>query len=239
MLPQIKHAINSLRKNKIYTIINISGLALGMAVAIALTMTIIGIASFDQFHENKDSVFKLIHTDDSITNDYSDASSVLLAPTVMEEIPEVIDYCQYIWANDKIIGSPENYVKENGFYVDKGWFRMLSFPLLYGNLEHILSKPDNIVLSEKLSKKLFGDVNPLGQSINIYSYETDKPVSFKIAGVYKNLPPTSSLQFQFAIPFEYYKMRIGFCTQIFYEYSIHASNNRSNIFSPKFLLLYL
>jgi len=205
MLPQIKYAINSLRKNKIYTIINISGLALGMAVAIALTMIIIGLFSFDQFHENKDSVFKLIHTDDSTTNDYNDASSALLAPAVKEEIPEVIDYCQYIQAHDKIIGSPENYVKENGFYVDEGWFRMLTFPLLYGNIEHVLSKPDNIVLSEKLSKKLFGDINPLGQSINLYSYETDKPESFKIAGVYKDLPPTSSLQFQFAIPFEYYK----------------------------------
>ncbi len=204
MLQLFKYAINSLKKNKLYTAINITGLALGMGVAMALTVTIIGLLSLDQFHTNKETVFKLYHKVDSTTVDCYDASSALLAPTIFEELPEVVDYCQFSWANDKIIGSPENYVKEDGFYVDKGWFNMLSFPLVYGNHEHVLSKPDNIVISHKLSKKLFGDINPIGKNINLYSSEAKNPEVFKISGVYKDVPLNSSLQFEFAIPYSHY-----------------------------------
>ena len=158
MLQLFKHAINSLKKNKIYTFINVIGLALGLGVAMALTLTIIGFLNLDQFHKNKETVFSLIHSDDSTTLNYFDASSALLAPALYKELPEIVDYCQFQWANNKIIGSPENYIKQNGYYVDKGWFSMLSFPLVYGDPKDVLSKPANIVISQKLSMKLFGEI---------------------------------------------------------------------------------
>lgn len=207
MLHHFKYAFNSLKKNKIYTSVNVIGLSLGMGVAMALTLTVIGLLSIDQFHQNKETVFKLIHREDSASTDYSDACSALLAPAVYEELPEVTDYCQFMWANDIIIGSPENHVKENGYYADKGWFRMLSFPLVYGDPEYVLSKPVNIVISQKLSIKLFGEINPVGKNINLYSHETEKPELFTVSGVFENVKTESSLQFEFAIPYSWFLSR--------------------------------
>ena len=207
MLDQFRYAINSLKKNRIYTLINVGGLALGLSVAMALTMSIIGLAGLDQFHENKQTVYKLIHADDSTSGRWNDASSALLAPAVFDALPEVTDYCQYLWANDNILGTPENHVKENGFYVDEGWFRMLSFPLVYGDPDHVLSEPDNIVLSQKLSSGLFGDRNPVGETVRVYSFETEEPEVFTVSGVFENVPVFSTLQFEFAIPFSWYSNR--------------------------------
>ncbi len=153
MLDHIKYAFKSLLKNKAYTLINIGGLTLGLSVTIAFAMSIIGLASLDQFHDNKETVYKLTHTDDSTSGSWNDASSAMMAPAIFDALPEVTDYCQYLWANDNILGTPENNVKENGFYVDEGWFRMLSFPLVYGDADHVLSDPNNIVISESLAGK--------------------------------------------------------------------------------------
>ena len=206
MISQINYALKSLTKHKFYTLINIGGLTLGLSVTIALSFFIISFVRLDQFHENEEVVYKLIHTDDSTTNQYSDASSALLAPAIKEAFPEVVDYCQYLWANDMIIGSIENHVKENGFFADEGWFRMLSFPLLYGDADHVLSDPNNIVLSQKVSQKLFGNSNPVGETIRMFSSESMKPEVFTISGVFSDVPFHSSLQFEFVIPFSWYKM---------------------------------
>ena len=204
MFQLFKYAVNALKKHRTYTFINTMGMALGMGVAMALSLTIIGFLGLDQFHENKETIFKLYHREDSTSNYCADASSALLAPALCEELPEVIDYCQYFWADEKIIGSPENHVKENGFYVDKSWFKMLTFPLVYGDPEYALSKPDNIVISDKLSKKLYGNTNPVGKNVNLYSSESIKPESFTISGVFKDVPLNSSLQFDFAVPYAHY-----------------------------------
>lgn len=198
-----RFAIKSLWKNKKFTAINIIGLALGLSVAIAISMSILGIAGLDQFHENRD-VYKLVHAKDSTTNHYSDASSVLLAPTLKEATPYITDYCQYLWANDMILGTKENHVKENGFYVDEGWFRMLSFPLIHGDPSHVLTDRNSIVLSENLSEKLFGEVNPVGKTLNVYSSDAMQPHEFTITGVFENVPVNSTLRFEFAIPFSWY-----------------------------------
>lgn len=207
MLDHLRYAFKSLKKNRVYTLINVGGLTLGLSVAIALAMSIVGLASLDRFHENHDTVYKLIHTDDSTSGRWGEASSALLAPAVFDALPEVTDYCQYLWANDNILGTPENHVKENGFYVDEGWFRMLSFPLVYGDADHVLSDPNHIVLSESLSGKLFGDRNPLGETINLYSFELEEPEVFTITGVFEDVPVYSTLQFEFAIPFSWYRNR--------------------------------
>jgi putative ABC transport system permease protein len=110
MIDLVRFAVKSLLKNKAYTLINIGGLTLGLSVAIALAMSILGLASLDQFHDHKQTIYKLIHSDDSTSGQWSDASSALLAPAIYEALPEVIDYSQYLWANDNILGTPENHM---------------------------------------------------------------------------------------------------------------------------------
>ena len=198
-----RFAIKSLWKNKVFTTINIIGLALGLSVALAMGLSIVFIAGMDQFHENQ-NVYKLAHAEDSTTTRYSDASSALLAPAVMEAFPEVTDYCQLLWTNDIILGTPENHVKANGFYAEEGWFRMLSFPLIFGDPDHVLADRNSIVLSEKLSQKLFGEENPMGKTISMYSSSAMEPHVFNVSGVFANVPVNSSLQFEFIIPFAWY-----------------------------------
>jgi putative ABC transport system permease protein len=202
MKTQINFAIKSLWKNKVFTSINIFGLALGLSVAITLSIGIVGMLSLDQFHQNGD-VYKLAHTDTSYDR-FSDASSALLAPAIMEAFPEVVDYCQYLWADDMILGTKDNHVKENGFYADEGWFRMLSFPLIHGDPGQVLSDRNSIVLSEKLSGKLFGEENPVGKTLYMYTSSAMEPHAFTVSGVFKDIPFNSTLRFEFAIPFQWF-----------------------------------
>ncbi len=198
----IKIALRNLRKNKIDSFISISGLALGLCACIILIKYVQFEWSYDTFHENRDSIFRLT---ESYTNPGRDVANIStthpypLAIALEKEFPEIEKVIKVSGAfADFLI--EDKYISELITTVDADFLTQFSFPLVYGDAESALSKIDNIVLTESMARKYFGKTEVLGETMTIRLL--DQPQNFVVSGVARDMPLNSSLQFQFLLPFE-------------------------------------
>jgi len=187
----------TLKRQKIYSFINIFGLAFGMAASILILLWIRDELSFDRFHKNADTIFHINVT----IRDYTYASAPSpLASALKNEIPEVLDVGRILIPGTRIIRSEKGVFYENGFtYTDPSIFKIFTFPFISGNPETALKEPYSIVITEKISKKYFGEENPVGKTIsldNMYVSEDNKS-DYIITGVIKDIPDNSHLRINF------------------------------------------
>ena len=194
-----KITLRHIKRQKIYSFINISGLAVGMAGSILLFLWVQHELSFDSFHKNGDNVYR-------ITMEMKMGSQLLhgprsparLAPAIKEEIPEAkyatsFHSKNYIWRiqyKDKIFSN--DYIA----LADPDIFDIFSFEFVQGDPETALNDPNSIVLTEKTKTKYFGDEDAMGKTININRRDA------VVTGIIKNLPENSHLILDGIIPFE-------------------------------------
>jgi putative ABC transport system permease protein len=189
-----KTAWRNLRKNKTYSIINIAGLAIGMAACIVIMLFVFYERSFDQMH--KKNIYRLNEVQKfpgMVASQKVALSMFPMGQTMKEEFPEIRNYTHVRWNNkyqttykDRRIYLPQM------FSVDTSFLRMFDFPLLKGDRATALKSPNSIVLTASTARKLFGDEDPVGKTI--YHYATDT-VLFKVTGILADVPENSQLQF--------------------------------------------
>jgi putative ABC transport system permease protein len=189
-----KTAWRNLRKNKTYSIINIAGLAIGMAACIVIMLFVFYEKSFDRMHTkniyrlNEVQKFPGMNTSQKVA-----LTMFPMGPTMKDEFPEILDYTHIRWNpkyqatyKDKRVYLPQM------FMVDTSFLRMFDFPLLKGNRATVLRKPNSTVLTAATARILFGDEDPIGKTI--YHYATDTTM-FTVTGILADLPGNSQLQF--------------------------------------------
>ncbi|MBA4850742.1 ABC transporter permease [Emticicia sp. BO119] len=193
----LKIALRNLIRNKVYSFIKIFSLMVGLTAAIFTFLWVMDEMSFDKFHANTTNIYKVM-----TNNIYPDgrietypATTALLRDAIRTEIPEVDKVALLSMETNALIRHEKNSFNEQGVYADSSLFSIFSFPLLKGDKKNPI--PDNaaMIISEKLATKLFGDKEPLGESITV-----DNVNSFMITGVFANIPSNSSLQFDFVLP---------------------------------------
>ena len=192
----IKVAWRNLIKQKLYSFINISGLSIGLACFILIFLYVQHEASYDRFFENSEQVYRVYQQQPGNVHMGSDlfaATPYALAKALMEEYPEV-EQATSVREVDVLLGGAQQSYLESGFMADAYFFEVLPFPFKRGNVQTALQKPQSIVITETFAQKVFGDHDPLGQTI-LYQNETP----YTITGVLKDLPTTSSLQFSFIV----------------------------------------
>ncbi|HKZ64863.1 MAG TPA: ABC transporter permease [Chitinophagaceae bacterium] len=203
----IKIAFRHLWKNKLYSIINVLGLA------IALTCVVLSILyykyerSFDSFHKNIPHLFR-------ITTKYVDnktgetggggGTAQVQGPAFKAQIPEILDYVR-IYGGDVIenVKSTDKAFNLGTGFVDSGFFKIFSFPLLYGNPNTVLKGKYSVVVTEKTARKFFGTTDVVGKRLDVEDNPDSLFGSFTITGVAKDPPSNSSIQFDILIPFSY------------------------------------
>lgn len=190
----IKIAWRNLIKNKSYTVINILGLAVGMACCLLIGLYIQEELSFDTFHENVDRIA-------AIGNEAGFYGTSLITPypladALVEEIPQVENAVRLNNAGRLILSREgENYTEiEDALYTSTTFFDIFSFNLLSGNEEDALSTPNQIVLSEGVSQQLFNTDNPVGQSL--YWQKRDTLITLQVSGVIEDQPKNSSIEYE-------------------------------------------
>jgi putative ABC transport system permease protein len=190
----------SLSRNKGFSVINISGLAIGLASAIVLLLWIRNELSFDQFHKNRDRVYQIL--DRSLFDAHADvdgATPMMLGPVLdsgyHREIETVV---RMNWSGAFIFSVGDKHVQTQGCLSDPGFFRLFSFPLLEGDTAIALAGPRDIILTEKLAKKLFGNEDPIGRKVRV-----DSTANFVVSAVMKDLPPNTRFTFEYLLPFSY------------------------------------
>lgn len=191
-----KIAWRNLLKSKGYATINIIGLAIGMAAVLMIAIWVQNQSQFDNFYSNKDNLYR-------VWNKYEDVgqigmSNITSGPasvTLKAEYPEVEHAARVYWNVDRLLSFDENKIKSKGTEVDPSFMEMFDFKLLKGNRSQVLSGPQNIILTESLSKKIFGDTDPLNKTLIL---DNKKP--YQVSGIIADLPSNTDFDFNYLIP---------------------------------------
>lgn len=188
----LKTSRRSLVRNKLFSLINIVGLAVSMSVGLLVIAIITDLYSYDDFQEKKDRTYRVITN--TVENGQSSgmdlaSTSVLIGEKIKTLIPAVEDVSimrQGFWG-DAAIG--ENKFPLGATWADQSFFKVFSFPLISGDPLTALKEPHSLVLTEKTAKKLFGEIDPLGKSVK---FDT---ISYVVTGVAKDIPKLSHFTF--------------------------------------------
>ncbi len=184
-------ALRNIYRNKLHTFINLTGFSLGLAVVILIGRFVYKELSTDKFHQNINQIY-FVKTLGWFT-------PYVLAPTMKDMLPEVESTLRFDFfsARDAVlnVGNEPVTVKDL-YYADSTFFDFFNFNLIYGNPEKVLISPNSIVLTKKMAFKLFGDTNPMGNTIRF-----NNKIDLVVTGVLQDIPTNSSIFFNGLISF--------------------------------------
>ncbi len=199
-----------LNKNKGFALINIGGLATGMAIAMFIAIWITDELKYDRFHENGDLLFKVmrhvysgneIHTSDRVTYN--------IAARLKEDYAEVANVAVLSRPIELIAIQDDFSLRMQGYFGTPSFADMFSWRIIAGDGKSLLDDPSSMVISASLAKKYFGADRYASQDIvgRTLRHNLDGLAEFTIAGIFEDLPAQSSLQFDYLLPLEIYKSR--------------------------------
>ena len=196
----LKSAFRHFRKDLSYSILNILGLAIGIASCVICYLHIDFELSYDSFHSQKDRIYRLV-TGDIQQGDYWVMMAAPIPPVLKERFPEVEEYVRIArisWDPKVIVKYEDRAFNEDQFLmVDPSFFSVFDFELISGSKESVLSNLSSVVITESNAKKLFGGEDPIGKRINV-----DGEYDFEITGVIRDAPFNSHFEYDFLISFE-------------------------------------
>jgi putative ABC transport system permease protein len=198
-----KVASRNLARNKIFSLINISGLAVGMGVFLLISQFIFFESSYDRFHSNAENIYRLTLTSKRGADLNSSAySGYALGPSGKEMIPEIEQFVRIQSQMERMVVSNRQdnvqYQENKSWYVDSNFLQLFDFPLSYGDPKTALRNKNDIVITEQVAQKYFGESNCLGKELQVN--EGSLNGDFIVTGVLKQLPNTSHLQFDILLP---------------------------------------
>ena len=164
----IKVTIRSISKNKTFNVINIAGLAIGLASAIFIILYIISETSYDRFNEQSADICRLYMDAKMAGSEIKTASNAsIMGPTFHAEIPEIEKFCRFDFARNRLMWSkPDNKFLENHIlYADSTFFDVFTLNLLEGDPATCLDEPNTILISESKLDQYFPEGNPIGRTI--------------------------------------------------------------------------
>ena len=190
-----KISIRNLYKQKLYSIINIGGLAVGLTCFILIFLFVQHELSYDRSFENVGQIYRIYQKqpgNDYMGSDYFGVTPVPLAAALIEEFPEVTN-ATYIQQQSALLGlDDDHHYMEQGLVADARFFEMFLFPFLEGNVQKALENPKSIVLTRGLSLKIFGEKDPVGETLLYQNGE-----AYTVTGVIDDPPQDISIKFSF------------------------------------------
>ena len=195
----IKHSIRSFKRQRAYVIINILGLSIGIACSLLIALFVINEASYDRYNVKKERIFRVILNgkiggQEAIVA----ATPPVMGRTLVREFPEVEDFLRMSGRGPTVIEfNKQTFTEEHMIEVDSSFFKFFSIPVLKGDVQDLLNAPHKAVLSETAAKKIFGNMNPIDQTIKI----GNDTVRFTVSGVMADIPVNSHFEANILISF--------------------------------------
>ena len=199
-----KTTFRSLWKTKGYSLLNIGGLAIGIACAALIFLWVEDELTFNNNFSKSNDLYQVMHNeknDGKISTVGSTPGP--MAQALKADIPGIKNSGRLSWTMDELMVLGDKSIKANGVYADPSILSMLTLPFISGDPVSAFKELRSVVISETLSKKFFGNDNPLGKVVKMNingSYSVDG--TFTVTGVYKDFPPNSSFKFQWISPYE-------------------------------------
>ncbi len=187
-----KYSIRALLRQKSYLIINTLGLSVGLACSLIIAIFIFHELSYDQFHDKKDRLYRVILNGKLGGQEVEVTSTAsVIGPTMLNEFPEVESFLRINpWGETVIKKDERTFMESRLLEVDSTFFGFFSIPLIHGNPKTVLNREHCAVLSESLAKKIYGDEYPVDQMIRIGTDST----YYLITGVMADMPDNTHLR---------------------------------------------
>ena len=183
-----KIAFRNIVRHKAFATINIAGLAIGMACSIFILLWVQNELSYDKFHKNAATIYRL--PGGGATN------SGPMVPELKAKIPAIKNFVRFSQPAATVFARGTKTFEEKAvFYADSTLLQVFSFPLINGNAQTAMIRPDAVLITEDMAKKYFGNEDPLGKILR-----RDNKDNVVVTGVLKNIPANSHLQFDFIMP---------------------------------------
>lgn len=192
-------SLRNLKKNGLYSIINISGLSIGIVCSVLILLWVVDEVSFDKFLPKYDRLYQVFISSE-FDNKINNWQSVPL-PTYEEM--KVIDSniknsVVAGWGNPRLLTAGDVRIIKDGYYVSEEFLEMFEFPLVAGSHKEALKDPMSIVLSESLAQILFGDEDPIGKQVRLSDEGT-----LQVTAIVKDIPQNSTFQFDYLATWKY------------------------------------
>jgi len=192
-------AFRNILRQKAYAIINILGLAIGLACTILIVLFITHEVSYDKFHKKGDRIYRL-YLDGKIGEQelLSAYTAVPTAPAFLEEFPELEDACRMErWSEIIVRYEDKTFQEDNILFADSSFFNIFSYNLLKGDPNEVLREPNTVVISDEMAKKYFGDDEPIDQVLKFYADTTH----YRVSGVMEKMPDNSHIDGDFVVSY--------------------------------------
>lgn len=200
----LKSAFRNLSKNKVFSLINIMGLAVGLGAFLLIFQFVSFEKSFDNFHAQGDNIYRIQF--ERIYSDKHDKSAGLAAgggPALLADFPEVVEMTK-MWSasfmSNTVNVGDQSFLPQKVFYADEHFFQMFDFKLLEGDRKTVLSKANTVVLSEAAAKNYFGRTNVIGESLRLDNGMGNE--AFMVTGVFEQLPANTHFDFDVLLSFQ-------------------------------------
>jgi putative ABC transport system permease protein len=195
-----KTAIRNLVRHKAFSFINIIGLSIGLAAFIMIAMWVFDELSYDRFHENADSIYRV---ERNITYEgqtfFVPVTGAIYGPTIRQDYPEVVNMVRIDPMSLSVEGPDKTRFNEMLLYVDTSFFQMFTFPLKVGDPKTALTEPRSLVLSDIAAKRFFGDEDAMNKTLRI-DFDGEM-VPYKVTGILEKLPSNKHFDFEILASF--------------------------------------
>ncbi|MFO7668906.1 MAG: FtsX-like permease family protein [Bacteroidales bacterium] len=187
-------ALRNAWRNKVYFLINLLGLAIGIASSIIILLFVRDELSFDRHNEHFHDIYRICIRGKIQGNELEAAlSNAPMGATLKSDYPEVEEYTRlYTFDGDPVVRYGDQvFIEENFFYADSTFFNVFTAPVVSGDPTGVLNRPNTLVLTEEVARKYFGNEDPVGKLLSIGEHETQ----FEISAVVKGFPENAHFRF--------------------------------------------
>lgn len=201
----IKTSVRNVTRNKLFSSINIVGLAIGMSVGLLLIAFVHDLLSYDKFNEKGNRIYR-ITSHAKFRDGYSDkfaSTSIKIGKLIQEKVSGVEETAimRSEFSGDAETG--DKVVPLTGFYAEPSILRIFTWPMLQGDVTSALKQPYSIVLTETSAKKLFGEDEAFGKTIHLENHD------YEVTGILKDIPFFSHIQFESLVSFSTIETRMA------------------------------
>jgi len=199
----LKPAWRNMLHNRTSSLINISGLSIGIACTLLIVIFIKNELSYDRFHRDADRIFQVVLNGNMDGQEFwAGNTPPPVGAALTSNIPEIESFTRFYKPNDIVIRYEQNnatekfFTEKNVLAVDSNFLQFFDFRIVEGNVATALMKPGSVVLTEKMASKYFGNEDPIGKTLLMR--QDKKPLI--VTAIIKNVPSQSSIQCDFLVP---------------------------------------
>jgi putative ABC transport system permease protein len=202
----IKTAFRKIKRQKLFSFINIAGLAVGLACCAVIILYVVNELTYDTFHKDKDRIFRVnAYQVNQVGEFYMAATPGPLGPMLKDTFPQVEEATRVVPPYENpdsvlVVRNDKRFFETRVFFVDNAAFRIFYMPFLKGTPEHALTRPHTVVLTESTAKKYFGEENPIGEILQIevdydIGIERVELQDYEVTGVIEDAPMNTHFKY--------------------------------------------